>query len=275
MTVYAVLNRKGGVGKTTTAVTVAHGLSLKLRANGGGNVLLVDLDPQGHVGAALGIKAGEHDIADVLLGNAHVADAIVPAGGARPGLYVLLASDRLAAAKRALKDLEAVAKRASSESGISVPFAETSTLLSDRIGQVVSRFEFIILDCPPSLDDLADAVYDFADYAIVPVKPDYLGATGTRQHTQDIVQARERGFKITIEVIVPTFFRKREVLARQVVIDLARTYGRNRLSRPVPQSVVLEQAPADHQQTIFEYAPKHEAALAYAALVNRIYRKGK
>lgn len=272
MAVLAVLNRKGGVGKTTTAITLAHGLAIRLRSEkGDGNVLIVDLDPQGHVAAALGLGRREPDLADVLVGNADAVDAVIPAG--RPGLYVLPSSDRLAGAKRALRDLEAVALRAGTTGGVQVPFVETRTVLRNRLGRVAEAFNYVILDCPPSLDDLAEAVYDFAEEAVVPVKTDYLGATGTRQHTADIVAARERGHGIRITHLVPTFYRSREVLAREVLADLATVYGRKLISSPVPQAVALEQAPADHHKTIFEFAPEHPAARAYAGLVNRVYRR--
>ncbi len=164
--------------------------------------------------------------------------------------------------------MEAIADRAGD---LGVSAVNTKTVLRTRLEQVASAFDFVVLDCPPSLDDLAEAVYDFADEAVVPVKTDYLGATGTRQHTADIVAARERGHKIRITHLVPTFYRGREILAREVLADLATVYGRKLISTPVPQAVVLEQAPADHHQTIFEYAPDHPAAKAYAGLVNRVY----
>ncbi len=273
--VYAVVNRKGGVGKTTTAISLAHGLSRKLNENGGGNVLLVDLDPQGNVAAALGVQPKAEDVSELLLGTADAADVIVTAGKARPGLYVLPASSRLKAAKAQLLSMQGAAIIARQFGGSMPNEVDLDLVLNDRLDMAKKAFNYIIIDCPPSLDHLDQAVYRFADRAIVPVKPDYLGATGTRQHTQEIIEAQGRGIDITIELIVPTFFRRREVLAREMLLALVQTYGRNKISAPVPQAVVLEQAPASGQQTVFEFAPESPAAAAYDYLVRQVYRRAK
>lgn len=271
--VLAVANRKGGVGKTTTAVSLAHGLARQLQAdgrpNGSGYVLLVDLDPQGNAATCLGLRPDKGDIADVLTGHRSVKEVVVPAGEDRPGLYLLPATDRLADAKADIIGLAAVAgltkRRASKGGGI-------DDVLNERLGLAKQVFRYIILDCPPSLDIFSDAVYRFADAAVVPVKMDFLGATGTRQHTDNIIEAQADGIDIHIEVVVPTFFRRQERLPKEMLAALVRFYGRSRVSEPVPQAAVLERAPAIGGKTIWEYAPDSPAAQAYSRLVERIYK---
>lgn len=261
--IFAVANRKGGVGKTTTAATLAHGLALKLK--GDGHVLAIDLDPQGSLSKSLGINANGADLAYVLTGEKRAQECIVASG--RKNLYVLPSSDLVQDAKVELLAKEVAASITRRSSG------RLRNALADRLDMAAKAFDYIILDCPPSLDILTDAVFEFSDSAIVPVKPDYLGTWGTSQHTSNIIAAQEEGIDITISWIVPTFFRPREILARQMLETLQRTYGKNRVADPIPQAVVLEQAPADGGKTVFEYAPDTPAARSYWKLVERIYNE--
>jgi chromosome partitioning protein len=177
--IYAVVNRKGGVGKTTTAVTLGHGLAKKIA--GEGHVLIVDLDPQGNVATSLGLSVNGRDIADVLTGEAPVEEAILHAdrsqvgGPARPNLWVLPASDALADAKLTLVANAALTSVLDQFGGRAVKAVPTDQLLQTHLSKAVATFDYIILDCPPSLDMLGTAIYHFADEAVVPVKVDYLG----------------------------------------------------------------------------------------------------
>lgn len=273
--VYAIVNRKGGVGKTTTAVTLAHGLARQIE--GKGHVLLVDLDPQGNVATSLGINVKEQDIAGVLTGDTPVEQAIVHAdrsrtnGPARPNLWVLPASDALADAKLALVANAALSNVLDQFGSRSVPVVPTNELLRTHLAKAVATFDYIVLDCPPSLDMLGTAIYHFADQAIVPVKVDYLGVGGAARHTQNIIETQAKGIDIRVAFIVPTFVRPREILARQMLAALIESYGKARVSVPVPQSVVVEQAPAAGGLTLFEYAGDSLPAQAYWRLVERVY----
>jgi chromosome partitioning protein len=273
--VLAVVNRKGGVGKTTTAVSLAHGLARRLQNNGKEFVLLVDLDPQGNVGTCLGVSPSDGDISDVLLGEMSVEKAVIPAGKDRAGLYVLLATDRLADAKaEILADVAArQAVKSIMRSSRKKENGGIDHLLEDRLRLAKQAFKYIILDCPPSLDIFNNAVYRFADAAIVPVKMDYLGAMGTRQHTENIAAAQVEGIDIRIDVVLPTFYRSREILPGQMLAALIKFYGPRVVADPIPQAAVLERAPAVGHQTIWEYAPDSPAAEAYWKLVERIYNK--
>lgn len=277
--IYAIVNRKGGVSKTTTAVSLAHGLAMKLQEAGKGSVLLLDLDPQGNVAPSLGLATNGRCISDVLLGELSLEDAILSAdrsqsdGPSRPNLYVIPATDKLAEAKVEMIAAAAVAgvvrqmtRRKSGDDDVPV-----SEVLEKRFANATKVFNYIIIDCPPTLDLLQESVYRFAQAAIVPVKVDFLGATGAAQHTQGILDAQAEGIDIKVAMVVPTFVRERQRLARQMLATLRKTYGNKRVSDPIPTSVKVEEAPASGGRTIFEYAPDSAPAKAYWNLVERIY----
>ena len=274
--IFAVVNRKGGVGKTTTAVTLAHGLARELEESGG-HVLVVDLDPQGNVAHSLGVTVSGYDVSHVLQGDVQAEQAILSAdrsetdGPSRPNLWVLPASDSLADAKLSLVTNAALSSVLDQFGGNNRKSVPTSQLLETHLAKAVATFDYIILDCPPSLDMLGTAIYHFADEAIVPVKVDFLGVGGAARHTQNIIDAQARGINITVRKIVPTFVRSREVLARQMLQALKDSYGTHRVADPIPQAVVVEQAPAVGGLTIFEYAPSSPAAKAYQTLVESIH----
>lgn len=293
--VLAVVNRKGGVAKTTTAINLAHGLSRKLMYKVNpedldkladdaplyqyqeryfyiqGHVLLIDFDPQGHCAGGLGVKAGSADVGDTLLGGQHITQAVIStdraaAGYPRPNLWLLPSSDNLETAKESLRE-RSVAFKLGGQGGSDILLAA----LKQRLGLALDRFSYIILDCPPAMDNFAQAVYHFADAAIVPVKPDYFSMAGTGQNISDIRDAQLRGIDIDIHTIVPTFNVKRQRLDREMIAALRKRHG-DIVSDPIPRSQAVAEAPA-HQLTLFEFDPqyKNPATVAYQKLVDRVY----
>jgi chromosome partitioning protein len=294
--VLAVVNRKGGVGKTTTAINLAHGLSRKLmlKIKPGdvdqvkdasrlyrfrdryyyirGHVLLVDFDPQGHCARGLGIDVGQADIGQTLLGQQQVAQAVISAdrasdGFPRPNFWLLPSSDYLEDAKEALREQSLVFKIGGRGRAENLLFS----VLEQRLGVAVESFTYIILDCPPAMDKFAQAVYGFADAAIVPVKPDYFSMAGTGQNLADIREAQLRGIDIKIHTIVPTFNVDRQKLDQAMLAALREKYG-EKVSDPIPRSQAVAVAPARHL-TIFEHdrRTRNKATIAYQKLVDRIY----
>lgn len=280
--VYAIANNKGGVGKTTTACNLAYGLAHKLSANGqmAGHVLLVDLDPQGNTADFFGVRQQVYDpeknpegpcISKLLTGKADLRSSILRVdradeGWPRPNLFLLPASRELEYATEELLLGDFMAQRRSSER---VPLDE---VLSIRLAKALDVFAYIILDCPPKLDTLKKAVYNFSDRVIVPVKTDYVSVTGAVQHTQDIYRLRTNDkVKAEVAFIVPTLMDKRQVLARQMQQALIRTYGPSRVVTPIPESVKVKESPGAGGLTLFEYAPESKPAQAYMDLVERVY----
>jgi chromosome partitioning protein len=294
--VLAIVNRKGGVAKTTTAVNLAHGLSRKLIRRVAsddldqvpdesqlfqfgdqvylitGHVLLVDLDPQGHCAPALGIEPAGGDVGEVLLGRQQLNQAVVSAdrsadGYPRPNLWLLPASDNLEWAKEALHSqaLEYFI------AGYDSKEAWMLALLERRLKLARDRFTFIIFDCAPGLDVFSRAVQQFSGAAIVPVKPDFLSMAGTGQNLKRYRDLQLRGINVRIHTILPTFCMARQRLDREMMAELRRNYG-DLVTEPVPRSQLAAEAPAQ-QLTLFEVDPKYAnpATVAYQNLVDRVY----
>ena len=273
--ILAVTSYKGGVGKTTTAVSLAHGLARKMSAESRkGSVLLLDLDPQGHCSLALGLRP-QGCVGDLLLGTARPEEVIIPAdrshdgGPARPNLYLLPATSRLLQVQssllaRAAGDgmLRQLGRPAEDNP------APLSELLSVRLREVQQVFAFIVIDYPSPLDLLWQTVYHFSDGVVLPVKMDYLSVNGLRMSLSD---GSTSDLDPKLQVLLPTFMYAGRVLAGQMLQELSRRFGARRVADPIPASVRLAEAPAAGGQTIFEYAPGSTPARAYQHLVERIY----
>jgi chromosome partitioning protein len=255
--VYAVMNRKGGTGKTTTAVALADGLAR--RAEGRSNaVLLVDLDPQGHVAQSLAIETNGRCLSQLLLDTAGFHDVLLQVPNSS-GLWIAPASNQLVEAKRKL-----------------IMSRKIDGCLELALNELSGVFDYIILDCPPNLDLLQTAVYKFADAAIVPVRADYLSLQGAIQHTKDIIDAQEHGSKFAIKIIVPTFFDGRKNQHNAIIAYLRKFYGQRKVAAPIPETIRVAEAP-EYGMTIFEYANSRpsdgkaqEALLAYEQLVESV-----
>ncbi|HUS66931.1 MAG TPA: ParA family protein [Kofleriaceae bacterium] len=241
----AILNQKGGTGKTTTAINLAAGIAAR-----GFDVLLVDCDAQGNVGASLGIR-GERTLYHVLTQDpATVPDeAVVPV---RNHFDVITSDATLAQAEVYLARLDAGRAR----------------VLADRMGQLKARYQYIVLDCGPSLSLLNQNALSFVDEVIIPVSCDYLALVGVKQVLKTLKDIdKHLGHAVKISGVVPTFFDARTRLAREAV-DTLSGHFKERLYEPIRRSTRLAEAPS-HRQTIFEYAPDSAGAEDYRRLVDR------
>lgn len=281
--VFTIENRKGGVGKTTTAITLAVGLARRLHKDGGGNVLVIDMDPQGDAARGLGLDPDGRCVSNVLLSdgsldvlraNVMSADRRSDGGPSRPNLYIMPASDRLSEAKEDILTEFALLAARSMRSRRSGNERSLVDILEEKLGLAKQAFAYIIMDCPPTLDLLQQAVHQYADYAIVPVKVDFHGASATGRHTSNILQDQAEGIDITIAAIVPTFVNAQHNLTKSMMNELSRVYGKQVIARPIPNTVRVAEAPASGGQTILEYMPDSPAAQAYEDLVNRLYVQG-
>ncbi|MCB0000262.1 MAG: ParA family protein [Anaerolineales bacterium] len=278
--VIAVADNKGGVGKTTTAGILADGLAKMCRKyRSGANVLVVDLDPQGNQADMFGVRA------DVVAENLCVGKVLMASGDLRilqdniisvdreeeglprPNLYLLPASRNLEDVTQDLVVMTTM--RTAQRSGFNL-----DTVLADALAPLLEQFDFIIIDCPPKLDTLKRAVYNFADEVVVPVKTDHISLVGARQHTDDLYSLQQedpRKFKARVSLVIPTMQPSRQVLATQVIEQMETFYGRDLVSKPVPESVYVKEAPAAGGRTLFEYAPSSAPSVVYAGIVERIF----
>ncbi len=240
--VIAVLNQKGGTGKTTTAINVAAGLAEISK-----RVLLVDLDAQGNVGISLGIK-GPKTIYHVLSQGADPLECAVPV---RNNLDVLTSDHTLAAAEVELarKDRRAHA-------------------LALRFGQL-TQYDFVILDCAPSLSLLNQNALTYAAEVLVPVSCDYLSLVGVKQVLRTIQYVNEiLMHPVRICGVLPTFYDVRNRISADAVQNL-RQYFKERTLPPVRINTKLKEAPS-LKKTIFELAPDSHGARDYARVVQWI-----
>jgi len=239
----AILNQKGGTGKTTTAVNLAAGI-----ADRGYDVLLVDMDAQGNVGTSLGIR-GERSLYHLLVEpEAKAEDVIVPVRGK---LDVICADATLALAEVHLARLDAGRDR----------------VLAERLAPL-RRYQYIVLDCGPSLNLLNQNALTFADEVMIPVSCDYLALVGVKQVLRTLKDIdKHLGHSVRISGVVPTFFDARTRLARDAVSTLSGHF-KERMYEPIRRSTRLAEAPSK-RQTIFEYAPDSPGADDYRRLVER------
>ena len=244
----AILNQKGGTGKTTTAINLAAGL-----AERGGNVLLIDADSQGNVGVSLGIR-GEKTLYHLLVEGAPVDEVAVPV---RSNLDVVTSDANLAAAEVYLARLD----------------EGRDTVLASRLDGAVRRWDYVVLDCGPSLSLLNQNALRFADEVLIPVSCDYLALVGVKQVLRTLKDVdRLLGHGVRITGVVPTFYDSRVKLAREAVETL-RGHFKERLFEPIRRSTRLAEAPS-HRQTIFEYAADSHGATDYRSLVDRFVAAG-
>jgi chromosome partitioning protein len=246
--ILALANQKGGVGKTTTAVNLAGELAQR-----GQRVLLVDCDPQGNATTSLGIA--KRDLAattyDVIMGLADPETAILPTG--RPGYDIMPASEHLAGAMIELTSVERREWR-----------------LHDALQRIEERYDWIVLDCPPSLGLLTINALCVAASVLIPLQCEFLALEGLAQLKGTIDRIHERlNKRLAIVGVVMTMYDGRTNLAQQVVEEVRRYFPHRICNILIPRSVRLSEAPS-YGQLIAEYDPQSRAARAYTALADEI-----
>lgn len=244
----AILNQKGGTGKTTTSVNLASGL-----AREGRRVLAIDLDAQGHVGVSLGVRP-EKTLYHFLVEERPLEECVVQV---RENLDLLSANETLAAAEIVLARMNKGRER----------------MLRQRM-ESVRDYDYVILDCGPSLSLLNMNALTYADNIIVPVSCDFLSLVGVKQILKTLKNVNQRLMHpISIMGILPTFYDRRNRISNESVNTL-RGHFKDKVLPPIRINTRLKEAPS-HKQSIFEYAADSNGARDYQRLVQWVIQQSE
>ncbi len=245
--IVAVANQKGGVGKTTTAINLGAAL-----ARAGRRVLLVDLDPQGNASTGLGISAADRPVTtyDFLLGDAGPAEAF--RATAIENLRLVPATTDLSSA-----DIELISNE------------KRSFLLHDALRSApvaAERFDYILIDCPPSLNLLTVNALVAAHSVIIPLQSEFFALEGLSQFMLTVREVRQTANpRLRIEGVVMTMSDRRNRLSQQVEQDARDNLGDLVFTTVIPRNVRLSEAPS-YAMSVLDYDPSSSGSIAYRAL---------
>ena len=247
-TVIALANQKGGVGKTTTSVNLGACL-----ADAGKKVLLIDLDPQGNATSGLGInkKKIEQSVYDVLINDVALHDVIRPSS--HQGLDIAPTTIELSGAEVELTSMMA-----------------RETRLKDGFEDVQDQYDYILIDCPPSLGLLTINAFTAADSILIPVQSEYYALEGLSQLINTIQLVRKHFNKnLKIEGVLLTMFDKRTNLGQEVNNEVKKFFGDQVYKTVIPRNVRLSEAPS-HGLAIIDYDKRSTGAQVYQQLAKEV-----
>jgi len=254
--ILAIANQKGGVGKTTTTINLGAAL-----AEVGKRILLVDLDPQGNASTGLGIDQAARDITtyELIAGDATPEEAIQTTNV--ENLWIIPATTDLSSA-----DIELISNE------------KRSYLLRDALRQTPMDsfgFDYILIDCPPSLNILTVNAMVAADGVVVPLQSEFFALEGLSQLMLTIRDIRETANKnLRIEGIALTMYDKRNNLSQQVEADARENLGELVFKTVIPRNVRLSEAPS-FAAPVLTYDPTSKGSLAYRALAKELLKNNE
>jgi chromosome partitioning protein len=254
-----VANQKGGVGKTTTAVNLAAALSM-----GGLKVLVIDLDPQGNASTAFGIdRVASEGIYEVLINDLPMANVVQRVANF-PHLEIIAANSDLAGAEIQL--VPTVAREFRLQSAL-----QTFLTAKQNTGQ---RFDYVFIDCPPSLGLLTINALTAADEVLVPIQCEYYSLEGLSLLIETLTEVQKRlNPKITLSTIVLTMFDSRTRLASDVAENVKKHFPQQLINTPIPRAVRVSEAPS-YGQTVMTYDATSPGAIAYLSVAREIANRG-
>lgn len=250
--IIAIANQKGGVGKTTTSINLSACLSTL-----GKKVLAIDMDPQGNMTSGLGIDKDNLDytVYDLIIGETDIESVICK--DVLENLDVIPSNIDLSAAEIELIGIE-----------------NKEYIIRDEVEKMKDRYDFLIIDCPPSLSMLTINAMTTADTVLVPIQCEYYALEGLSQliHTIELVKERLNS-KLEMEGVVFTMYDARTNLSLQVVENVKENLNKTVYKTIIPRNIRLAEAPS-HGMPINLYDPKSAGAESYMLLAEEVINKG-
>ena len=250
--IIAIANQKGGVGKTTTSINLSASLAAK-----GKKVLVIDTDPQGNTTSGFGIEKNELEdtIYELILGECSIRDCII--SNVIKNVSVVPSNVNLAAAEIELIGVD-----------------KKEFILKNEVDYVKDDYDFIIIDCPPSLNMLTINSMTTADSVLVPIQCEFYALEGVTKLLDSMKRVKSiLNPSLDIFGIVLTMYDSRTNLANQVVNEVRSFFGDEVFETLIPRTVKLSEAPS-YGQSILEYAPDNKGALAYNDLAKEVIARG-
>ena len=250
--VIAVINQKGGVGKSTSVINLSACLGENKK-----KILVIDFDPQGNSTSGYGIEKEdlENDVYDVILHGYPIEDAIVET--CEPNVFIVPATIQLATAEMELVSLE-----------------QREMFLKRAITSIRDEFDYVFIDCPPSLGLLTINALIAADSLIIPIQCEYYALEGVAKLLESMEMVkRHKNPDLEIFGVLMTMYDSRTTLSKQVVDEVRKFFGKTMFKTIIPRNVKLSEAPS-HGLPVVKYARVSKGSLGYMKLAKEVVARG-